>query len=803
MRAAPPPATPVASPRHLAVGAVVALVGVVLLGAVVDGRERAEGALFDGFGITFAALAGALAVLAAVAGQRWAPSTLRYIAVYCAACAGAVLVASGLLGEGALLGELVALGLMTVGSTMLIARRLCASTDEGAKGPRALFWGAYAGNFVARDDDWSVARPMLGWEYLAPFGCAVLTTTTMLVFAVVVHCVGALHWDSTVLWPARVATVLILGFLVLATVSALVAMILVRRRSLPLRGRLVLMTIFIGTIAACSTYGLALLAQASRDPGAGELLLAGLLPVLPAVVVFITSRRDLLRTIKEALRSRRFWQDTASILQQFPQPGTPQGYVFVTTQTCVYTIASVLLVLCRLRQLGWATIVIDRWPIEVERTNDDVVDQFFGLPLGQGLTLQYEWDIDWQNGVCAAQGLNFFHPIWEGLGRHFGRYHVDIRDPAVSKVFKSILKSADSALQIAFRIYAQVAGQGRPVRLVGSSAQFAPNAVYVIFCREIGYKRDMHFVWLQQGYQTYYADKEMVSKCISLENMTRLWPHSNPYLAHREAFERWMSKGQDVAAIMREAQGWVGMNRATDRPTAAAARAVQERIEAHRARGGAVACLLGKIIFDLSIPWEHGPAHADMKDWLNHSVDAVRGADDVLLLVKPHPHELRSDIAGRVDEYFTDMLNVELPSNVIILGHRWFNLHQILPLIDIGVMWNGTSVLELGVQGKACVMCSDWGPYDYPVGVIAPRDRDDYARMLRDPKSVTLPDGYAERCAMLLKYTASDEVMIPYEYSARPLTNAPFGPPFWRMERVERFIADGDPSLDFAATKFL
>ncbi len=116
-------------------------------------------------------------------------------------------------------------------------------------------------------------------------------------------------------------------------------------------------------------------------------------------------------------------------------------------------------------------------------------------------------------------------------------------------------------------------------------------------------------------------------------------------------------------------------------------------------------------------------------------------------------------------------------------------------------MWNGTSGLELGLREIPVVMCSAWGPIDYPIGFPAPRDRTDYEFMLKNPKAVQIPARYKERCALLLKFTSTDEVMIPYDYAARPLTNAPFGPPYWHMDQVRRFIKEGDPHIDTACSR--
>jgi hypothetical protein len=510
------------------------------------------------------------------------------------------------------------------------------------------------------------------------------------------------------------------------------------------------------------------------------------------------------RWLKWELRYREFWRTAVRILQQFPQPKDPQGYVFLTTLSDSYAVASVLLLLCRLRQLNWATIIIDTWAPLTERTGNSSLDRFFNYQYGLQQTLNFDWKIDWERKIVEAAGINFYHPLWEGLSRHYGRYTLTLEEPGVKKIFHDILAVADSALMLAFRICNTVAGKGMPVRILGGSGQFVPNAVFNIFCREIGKDIDMHFVWVQQGYQTYYKDNAMLSTKISIENITKAWPYSNPYLPMKKKFDAWCKAGQDVPAIMAEAENWIQTNRATaNKVLSPAASAMLERIKAHRKGGGAVVCILGKMVFDLSTPWEHGPAHSGIDDWLNHSVEAATGADNVLMLIKPHPYESRPEIAGHVAQFFTDLIETPVPPNVVILAHDWFNLHTLMPYIDLGVLWNGTSGLELGLHEIPVVMCSDWGPIDYPIRFPAPKDRKGYVRMIRNPRSVKTPKHYREKCALLLKYAMTEEVMIPYDYCARPLTNAPFGPPIWYEDQLQAFIEKGDPYVDMAARRVM
>jgi hypothetical protein len=183
-----------------------------------------------------------------------------------------------------------------------------------------------------------------------------------------------------------------------------------------------------------------------------------------------------------------------------------------------------------------------------------------------------------------------------------------------------------------------------------------------------------------------------------------------------------------------------------------------------------------------------------MKDWLNHTIDCVRGSD-TLLLIKPHPHELRNEIATFLTERFLDLIEGEPPDNVATLGHDWFTIQEISEIIDLGAVYNGTTAIELGMLGLPVVLCSDFGPVDYPVGHPLPRDREHYRRMLRFEEPALAGADLQARSVAWLHYLASDEAAIDYRYHARGVTNRRIYPPWWFGDDIERYAREGDPNV--------
>ncbi len=219
-----------------------------------------------------------------------------------------------------------------------------------------------------------------------------------------------------------------------------------------------------------------------------------------------------------------------------------------------------------------------------------------------------------------------------------------------------------------------------------------------------------------------------------------------------------------------------------------------ERIDAWRARGGRVACLFGRVVCDSAVPFDGGPVHADLRDWLNDTIEAVRGSD-TLLLIKPHPHELNEQIATYLNQHFRDLIDRPLPENAIYLGHRWFDIAALAPRVDLGTVYNGTVAVELALQGVPCLQMNHFGPIDYPLGHPVAATREDYHAMLRFERPVAAEPDLALRAALWLDYMSNGRFALDYRYHARPVTNRVVYPPWWVEEDLARHDAEGDPNV--------
>ena len=184
-----------------------------------------------------------------------------------------------------------------------------------------------------------------------------------------------------------------------------------------------------------------------------------------------------------------------------------------------------------------------------------------------------------------------------------------------------------------------------------------------------------------------------------------------------------------------------------------------------------------------------------MKEFIHHTIQVISEKEDVLLVIKPHPNELRKEVVTP-SEYFVDLLPSNLPENVLLLKNRWLNLSDFVQFIDLGLIWHGTSALELIAQGVPVVVGSHTGNKDHPIDFLKPIDRQNYAEIITSGSIISVSPDLRDRAALLLAYLGSDQIMIPYPYANMQfLRKVDIGQPQWFMDKVEHFLEQGDPYI--------
>lgn len=414
----------------------------------------------------------------------------------------------------------------------------------------------------------------------------------------------------------------------------------------------------------------------------------------------------------------------------------------------------------------------------IDRHNYELTDAH---PSG---TLRREWTVDLAQGVCRAENIDVGTAIIFLLQRSFKRYSINFDDPAVASAASDLLRTADETLELCHRLHRLGKNLGVPIRILSPESSYVPSAVFREYCS--AYSGDaIAYVDFGMVNAQYFGNSRDARECFTAVNLTRK-KTSHRFILEREDFVQWLARQTSAPEALAEAERIMHLDRTKMPEPPLEAQRVLQQIAVHRAQGGKVACLFGHLTFDGYGRSDRGPAHSNMADWLNDTIEAVHGTS-TLLLVKPHVAEKRHKPNRKPNQMFAELISAPPSKNVMVLDALWFNAHQLFSHIDVGVVWRSSVAMELLLAGIPVILCGNETYYGPALDIPMPKDRADYHRMLTAMQPPQANSPLQARIAMLLRYIREQTfVSLPY-------TN---GPSSWDRSQVARFLRDGDPEID-------
>jgi len=499
--------------------------------------------------------------------------------------------------------------------------------------------------------------------------------------------------------------------------------------------------------------------------------------------------------------------ETGDIIARVPLARPVRGVVAVVSQRSPRVMVWAGLIACELRRRGYEVIFPDAPAMSSAPPPDADIAALDGIidPYGRRFLDEREdrapnpaWHSDPLRKAFERDGYDIYQPIIERIGTAQRRYRT-LENSLGNSIRHDAVLRADVAIEYCDRLKTLAQKRGFNVLILSASTHYVPGSIFKQFCSRSFDSIGAAYIEVTFGYEYYKSNRtDEFFTSIALANLTRHPEQRDSIHTTAEAFEGWMS-GQsvsetDVAAV--DSLLTLDRSRIVKSPDA---QMVQNCIHEHKVKGGSVVCLLGKITYDIGVEKEGGPAHQDMVDWLNHTIDSIRGRDDILLLIKPHPYEIYPEIADPM-EMFSDLIDVEIPPNCILLEHRWFNLSELVPALDLVCLWHGNSTLELLAQGVPVTVASAIGARDHPIEVIVPKDREGHRDILLSSATFKVSEETRRRARMLIRYMISDEVIIPYPYAEVYGLRGEKGRHCrWVMSEVERWFREGDDHIARAA----
>jgi capsular polysaccharide export protein len=516
------------------------------------------------------------------------------------------------------------------------------------------------------------------------------------------------------------------------------------------------------------------------------------------------ARKD---SLQQEIDKIQFSIKASDIINSVPQPSIPKGIVFIASQTCFNSLAMITPSLVELKRKGYSIVNLTQGIINIDSTGLSCVDKLSGaipLDLTKAKTvndLHNNWIINWDKKEVISDGINYYQGFYERLSTFIRKYHVDLKEPYIYDLFIDQLLRADICLSVCNEIYNDpVKRHQLNVTFMTSNSHVTPYSIFRDYALA---KKSPHmgFINCNVAYEAYFSNLgSKFSNTMCVSDMTLYPTIRAPFMARREQFEPWYAKNKFNAQYQEQANNLIKVNRVGSENNQKELSLIEKIIEKKK-QGIKIICAFGKVPVDLNVPFDGGPAHQDMADWINHTVEVCNGNNDILLLVKPHPHELKPQIALDLVDGFNDLITHDVEDNIWLLGHKDINGHALAPYLDLALLYNGSTSLELTAQGIPVVMTSYFGRYDYPVDLHYPESREEYAQYILS-KDYKAPDQVVrEKAAYLMCYMGTDEISILNQYTKRQLTNDRIGIPTWNTKKIEKLLSEGDPSMRLIADR--
>lgn len=503
----------------------------------------------------------------------------------------------------------------------------------------------------------------------------------------------------------------------------------------------------------------------------------------------------------------KFLIETAKIYKSVPQPKDPVGIILIAPRNIDQLRRYPLMALLEFKRRGWAVLPMVEGLLPRETTGHRDIDVINGavspmatlVPRTNGRMAPIkDFKPELDKGRLTWGPIDLSHSIWEDSAINRRRYTIDYTCPELQKYLGGLTDWTRAMAQVLDYAHALHKKRDLKVGLVSLFNSRLPDSLFRFYCEEYGDPDTFFSLHTANGYQNYFTNfSTNISQRLVMRNMTRHPEVRSASFPLPENFERYFEQRRaQLPEIFERFAPITKVRRSTEgsdnRPPEA--QALDARISEWRAKGGKVACAFGKVVCDSSVPFDGGPGHANMKDWINHSIRSVQDTN-TLLLIKPHPHELNNQIATFPTEYFSDLLEEPLGGNAIFMGHRWFDMDDMRHRIDMGLVYNGTTTIELALMGIPCITAGHFAPIDYPIGQVALKSRKEYESYLRGRLKVKPAADFRERAAVWLDYMANDRFTQPYRFHARPVTNKVVYPPYWFKKDLTAHATSANPAV--------
>ena len=489
---------------------------------------------------------------------------------------------------------------------------------------------------------------------------------------------------------------------------------------------------------------------------------------------------------------------TSNIIARVSQPQAPLGYILIP-QFGLFQTAILPLLVCSLAKRGYASIILSNNHLYIHSRQYNELYNFSYSTTERPLRLSCSWNINLEKKEISAFGINFYDRFKEFLRVQLRIFNIDMNNPIQRSYLQQFIYQADAHLKVCTDIYKICNKNNLKCAFLSTFLLLLPQVIWfdfieaqndknfrTIFCRTALTQK------MKEG-----VDMEEVSICAM--DMACHPEQRLPFLPNREKFQSWYHEFRKTPCsgqILAEIRKNLLCPAPNDSP-------IYDRLLAEKASGKKIVFCYSRLLYDLSLRTaDGGPGHDNMEDWLTHSIQIAERNKNIILVIKPHPHEEEPEFAAMPVEKLQDILP-DLPENVFLLHPKEIKTPQLVGIVDMVVLWLGTAIGELTALGIPVIVCSYAGINDTPFDVKTFKDREEYSRLLEEVSCPPpLPDEQ-DIATGLIKFSRDGYMVTPYKYSFFSASNDFRSIPYYDDEAIERYFKEGDPDIEHIVDQIL
>lgn len=346
---------------------------------------------------------------------------------------------------------------------------------------------------------------------------------------------------------------------------------------------------------------------------------------------------------------------------------------------------------------------------------------------------KFQRNISPHEELVEIHHINFFPVIMCTLRAVYKRYNINWENEHVKNDLVKITNTCEILLNYFLLLKDFSVKNKKKVRIIGCEANYIPNSVFLYLCRLMSDKRDIEFIDFGRGYMHYFGHHFRDSYLTAI-NTTYDNVDSRHAITERE-FKHFKNQkiSEDHFSALEKALLRIKSVRTNEKKCQAL-----DKIMQYRKAGKPVFVLFAHVFFDVSID-DQSPSFKDMSSWIAETIKYFRDKD-WLLVLKPHPAEIRKDYPRKepVEKLAEFVKDIPQTPNIMLLEPDLLTLKELREHISVGLIWRSSVALELACHQVPIIIA---GQPNYKIlNFLYAKNRSHYFNCVDNHESIMVED---------------------------------------------------------------